>query len=360
MESALVKKAFDFAMEAHKNQKRKGSKEDIPYISHVLGVVSIAIELSGDEVTATASLLHDVVEDIKAVTIDVIRAEFGDEVADVVAALTENKKLSWDERKIFARNHVPELDDRAFIAKSSDVLHNTLGIVTDFDIMNWDYFKKGISTTLENYSLILSALITEAKANRQHLSPKVLHRLLFAADGIADCRSKAERLERLEQMQERKGIFISGDRLSRADFLEKYGLHIGEDVDDPSLKFVTPPDDEDNHLFEIRTSRMLLPIDVDFGQEKPLVRDFCSTPMAFSTINGCDFVVIGCSELPNNEIRYLPLSDEDLAAFRVKIFKSPHLKLPVETTLDNLEVWVVQNLAHTIEFLTIMYQGEVA
>jgi len=161
-------------------------------------------------------------------------------------------------------------------------------------------------------------------------------------------------------MQERKGIFISGDRLSRADFLEKYGLHIGEDVDDPSLKFVTPPDDEDNHLFEIRTSRMLLPIDVDFGQEKPLVRDFCSTPMAFSTINGCDFVVIGCSELPNNEIRYLPLSDEDLAAFRVKIFKSPHLKLPVETTLDNLEVWVVQNLAHTIEFLTIMYQGEVA
>lgn len=91
----MYNKALVYAIEAHKNQKRK---DDKPYIYHP---VSVAIELAengADDDLISAGLLHDTIEDT-TVSYDELREEFGENIANLVLSDTEDKKLSWDERK---------------------------------------------------------------------------------------------------------------------------------------------------------------------------------------------------------------------------------------------------------------------
>lgn len=75
--------ALQFASWVHKGQFRK--KTSIPYVSHVLAVCSIVIEDGGTENEAIAAFLHDAVEDGEGrKTLDEIRQQFGDVVADLV------------------------------------------------------------------------------------------------------------------------------------------------------------------------------------------------------------------------------------------------------------------------------------
>jgi len=84
----LVDKAIIFATNAHKGQYRKNGA---PYICHPLEVFSIICTITDDPVTMICGLLHDVVEDTDY-TMDDIRREFGDEVADVLTYETEDKR----------------------------------------------------------------------------------------------------------------------------------------------------------------------------------------------------------------------------------------------------------------------------
>ena len=78
-----VQSALVFAAKLHRHQRRKGT--DIPYVSHLLGVASIALEIGADEDQAIAALLHDAVEDQGgAPCLAEIRNRFGDRVAGVV------------------------------------------------------------------------------------------------------------------------------------------------------------------------------------------------------------------------------------------------------------------------------------
>ena len=86
--TALYQKALNYASEAHKNQFRKGS--DIPYITHPVEVADIIASFTDDEEMIATGLLHDVVEDTDRTEED-IRACFGDRIADMVAAETEDK-----------------------------------------------------------------------------------------------------------------------------------------------------------------------------------------------------------------------------------------------------------------------------
>src|SRR5690606_23564956 len=82
----LITKAFKFSMEAHKNDKRASGE---PYFTHPIEVAMIvAKEIPLDDVSIAAALLHDVVEDT-AFDIDDIRAEFGDQVAEIVDGATK-------------------------------------------------------------------------------------------------------------------------------------------------------------------------------------------------------------------------------------------------------------------------------
>jgi len=94
--NALRNHALQFATIAHGNQVRKGN-EHVPYIFHCVDVANEVIYYSGLPVpelekASVIAILHDTVEDT-AVTIEIIRQQFGDEVADGVAALSKNATI---------------------------------------------------------------------------------------------------------------------------------------------------------------------------------------------------------------------------------------------------------------------------
>ena len=87
-----LNKAYEFALKAHKTQKRD---EGVPYIIHPIAVADILSDLKLDSATIATGLLHDTIEDTHA-TYETIKEEFGQEVADLVDGVT---KISEFENK---------------------------------------------------------------------------------------------------------------------------------------------------------------------------------------------------------------------------------------------------------------------
>lgn len=88
--------AVAFAARAHEGQRRKGS--DVPYIVHPFEVAQILAETDAPPFAVIGGLLHDVLEDT-AVSRQEIKERFGSRVLAIVEALTEDKSLTWEERK---------------------------------------------------------------------------------------------------------------------------------------------------------------------------------------------------------------------------------------------------------------------
>ena len=84
-----LSKAYNFALEAHKHQKRAAGE---PYIIHPVAVASILTDLKLDSATITTGLLHDTIEDTKT-TYKTVEKEFGKEVADLVDGVTKISQL---------------------------------------------------------------------------------------------------------------------------------------------------------------------------------------------------------------------------------------------------------------------------
>ena len=130
-----LSKAYNFALEAHKNQKRD---EGVPFVSHPIAVASILTELKLDSATITTGLLHDTIEDTKE-TYNTVKKEFGKEVADLVDGVTkisaleekavENSKAENFRKLILATSK----DIRVLLVKLADRLHNmrTINSVKD-------------------------------------------------------------------------------------------------------------------------------------------------------------------------------------------------------------------------------------
>ena len=92
----MIRKAYETASEAHKDQKRKSGE---PYIIHPLCVALILADLELDKETIIAGLLHDVVEDT-GMTIEEIRKRFGDEVALLVDGVTKLGQIDYSVDKV--------------------------------------------------------------------------------------------------------------------------------------------------------------------------------------------------------------------------------------------------------------------
>ena len=141
-----VAKALALAIKAHDGQYR--TKTAIPYIAHPMGVASIALEHGADEDLAMAALLHDAVEDGGAAYAELIRAEFGDRVADIVAGCTDGvpdsagNKAPWAERKVAYLTHLMSASDDVLLVSGSDKLHNARAIVEDLLKIGEDVFKR--------------------------------------------------------------------------------------------------------------------------------------------------------------------------------------------------------------------------
>lgn len=125
----IIEKAQEFATAAHTGQVRKYTGE--PYITHPIQVAEIVSRVSHTPEMIAAALLHDVVEDTP-VTLDEIRTEFGDTVADLVYWLTAPSKGfggTRAQRKEMDRHHMEQAPPEAQTIKLADIIHNTSSIV---------------------------------------------------------------------------------------------------------------------------------------------------------------------------------------------------------------------------------------
>ncbi len=91
--------ALAFAAEQHKYQRR-GGYDALPYINHLIKVSSAIIQIGQEEDSSIiiAAILHDVVED-SSTTYEDVKQQFGVAVADIVAELTDDMGLPYDQRK---------------------------------------------------------------------------------------------------------------------------------------------------------------------------------------------------------------------------------------------------------------------
>lgn len=162
--------AVDYARLAHSLQVRKGS--GIPYLYHPLAVASLVIEFGGNEDQVIAGLLHDVIEDCGAAHEAVIRARFGDAVADIVVACTDAsaegkavhvdplaKKRDWITRKQAYLAHLETASDSTLLVSGCDKLHNARAIVQDMEsnglgVGVFDRFTGGRDGTLFYYAAL--------------------------------------------------------------------------------------------------------------------------------------------------------------------------------------------------------------
>ena len=121
-----LNKAYNFAVKAHKNQKRDSGD---PYSNHPIAVANILTELKLDSATIATGLLHDTIEDTHA-TYETIKHEFGKEVADLVEGVTkisvfENQATSTSKAENFRKLILATSKDiRVLLVKIADRLHN--------------------------------------------------------------------------------------------------------------------------------------------------------------------------------------------------------------------------------------------
>jgi len=122
----VLSRAYRMSAQAHQGQKRLSGDD---FVSHSVAVATILAEQQMDTTTIAAALLHDVVEDSN-VTLDLLRRDFGNEVADLVDGLTKIKALNFrSTAEEQAENYRKLLmsvarDARVIIIKLADRLHN--------------------------------------------------------------------------------------------------------------------------------------------------------------------------------------------------------------------------------------------
>lgn len=125
-DTALVTRAYEFARDKHRDVKRASGE---PFIQHPLNTAYILAELKLDMETIVAALLHDVLEDTDT-PLDVIRSEFGDEVASLVDGVTKITKIRYDNPSDENAENIRKMllattqDIRVIIIKLADRLHN--------------------------------------------------------------------------------------------------------------------------------------------------------------------------------------------------------------------------------------------
>jgi len=130
-----LSKAYKFALDAHKNQKRDSGD---PYLIHPVAVADILSDLKLDGATIATGLLHDTIEDTQATYSTVVK-EFGKEVADLVDGVTKISQLEDKATEVSKAENFRKLilatskDIRVLLVKLADRLHNmrTLDSVKD-------------------------------------------------------------------------------------------------------------------------------------------------------------------------------------------------------------------------------------
>jgi GTP pyrophosphokinase len=160
--SNKFQEALAYAFELHREQERTGS--GVPYVAHLLGVSSLALEHGADEEMAIAALLHDSAEDQGGEeTLKAIELRFGERVAKIVRACTdatEQPKPPWRERKMRYLEHLRDAASDVQLVAACDKLYNLRCIVNDYRALGeplWQRFTGGRAGVLWYYHELCSA-----------------------------------------------------------------------------------------------------------------------------------------------------------------------------------------------------------
>lgn len=138
----MLEKAFLFALKVHGGQTRKDGK---PYITHPFSVATELAKNGANDDLICAGLLHDTIED-GGVKPEELKREFSEEVLRLVLFDTENKELSWKERKDATLHALENCDRECAMLICADKLSNIRDLAEGLKAEGeavWNKFKYG-------------------------------------------------------------------------------------------------------------------------------------------------------------------------------------------------------------------------
>lgn len=210
----LIRKAFDVALDAHKDQRRKSGE---PYIFHPIAVAKIVADEIGLGATSIAcALLHDVIEDSDYTYEDMERI-FGKKIADIVQGLTKISVMNNQNISVQSENYRKLLltlsqDFRVILIKIADRLHN----MRTLESMRADKQKKIASETVYIYAPLAHRFgLYNIKSELEDLSLKYNNPEIYN-----EIRSK-----------------LKGEKSSRQAYVEEFKNEISEKLTEEGLNF---------------------------------------------------------------------------------------------------------------------------
>ena len=148
----MIDDAMEFATKAHEGQFRKGTRR--PYIVHPIEVADIVSTMTKDEEVICAAVLHDTLEDCRDITFDILKLRFGTRVAEMVAQESEDKSLSWEERKGATIQRLGKASVEVQMIGLADKLSNMRDIDRDYPVVGdelWMRFRMQSKSALAWY-----------------------------------------------------------------------------------------------------------------------------------------------------------------------------------------------------------------
>ena len=129
--SPRLMQAINIAAWAHRGHVRKGT--EIPYITHVFGVMHLLSQVTEDEDVLIAGLFHDILEDVpEEYSEQQMVQDFGPRVLTLVHGVTKDDTLSgWQERADAYLANLAQAEEGSVLISAADKLHNLLSILAD-------------------------------------------------------------------------------------------------------------------------------------------------------------------------------------------------------------------------------------
>lgn len=144
LDTELLDRAIIFAVRAHAGTERRG--KGFPYVIHPMEAVEIVATITPDQEILAAAALHDTVEDTE-VTVEQLRAEFGERIASLVASESDemvdgvSEEDSWHDRKQAAIDRLAAATHDAKIVALGDKLSNMRAIARDYAMKGDELWK---------------------------------------------------------------------------------------------------------------------------------------------------------------------------------------------------------------------------